>query len=561
MPSLTKRTRIVLEAAWVAALCTLAILLTADHTRGDSITIDEPLHIYGGAEAVSHGVLFTNPEHPPLAKMLAALSLQRAHPNAPAIAPGAPLPPLPDVVAFLRENRVSYAEMLARARMPFRWLLAALIVVVYLSSRAISEGPGRVGREDYASRPARPGPTLIARDDRTIWPAVLASALIALDPNFVAHAGIVHTDVAGTLFITLAVVLTIAAVGGSAVRWLLVGLVLGLAIATKFTALILVPLVLLAPLLLLLEDKSRLAQNFAGALAACVVAAFVVYGVYAVNLRNMHPDDAALSSATFLRSRNADAATVARYAQLTRRAPEVGMFLSGVKGVQLSSETGRGENYLRGRVSREGFPHYFFVAFLVKSTPAMLLVTALIFAGGRGLRNRWSIGMLVVVITLFVVSIPSSFSIGIRHMLPVYPLLAIVGAGVIASRKLAAALIVSAAISLALIHPYELGYFNFIGGPEWLSDSNIDWGQDVDRMHAFLRERGWERDTTVIVFALPGLHDVERYRQFNGTLPPGRYATSAYMERVAMPGLFDALQTRGTRVAKIGASITIRELR
>lgn len=542
----------------MAALCALAIFLTWDHTRGDSITIDEPLHIYAGAEYLSQGVFFTNPEHPPLAKDLAALSLLRADPTLPAIAPGEPLPPLRDLVAFLRANRVRYPEMLARARMPFRWLLAALIVVVYVAARAAWGTPA----------------------------AMLAAALIALDPNFIAHAGIVHTDVAAALLMTLTVVLTIAAAGGSALRWILAGLALGLAIATKFTALILVPLVLLAPLLLLLEDGTRrkLAENFAGAVSACIVAAFVVYAVYAVNMRNLHPDDAALASATFLRSRNADPPTVDRYARLTQRAPEVGMFLTGVKGVQLSSDAGRGWNFLHGHLSRKGFPHYFFAAFLVKSTPAMLLVAAAIVAGGRRLRNRWSVGALAAVAVLFAVSIPSSFNIGVRHILPAYPLLAIAGAGMLASRLprrafaiAAAALIVSAAVSLASIHPLELGYFNFMGGPEWLSDSNIDWGQDIDRMHALLRERGWERDTTVIVFSLPVLHDVERYRQPDGrSVPPGRYATSAFMERVgpsmareydgaaagdAMQRVMDTLRARGRRIARVGSSITIWELR
>jgi hypothetical protein len=532
----------------LAALCALAIFLTSDHTRGDSITIDEPLHLYGGAEMVLHGLLFTNPEHPPLAKDLAALSLLRAHPTPPAIVPGAPLPPMPALAAFLRGNRVPYGQLLARARMPFRWLLALLVLVVYLAARIVSGTAA----------------------------AVLASALIALDPNFIAHAGIVHTDVPAALLMTLTIVLAIAAVGGSALRWLLAGLALGLAIASKFTALILLPLVLLAPLLLLLEGTTRrqLGENFAGAAAACIVAALAIYAVYAVNLRAMHPDDAALSSATFLRSRNAGAATVDRYARLTRGAPEVGLFLSGVKGVQLSNESGRGSNYLRGKVSQHGFPFYFFAAFLVKSTPAMLFVTTAILFGGRRLRNRWTIGMLAVVAVLFAVSIPSAFNIGVRHILPVYPLLAIVGAGVLASCiprgvfvLVATVLVASCVVSVASIHPYELGYFNNFGGPEWLSDSNIDWGQDIDRMHALLREHGWQHDTTVIVLALPLLHDVEQYRPFDGTVRPGRYATSAFIEHVGpsiggddLRRLMLTLRARGKRVAQAGSSITIWEL-
>src|SRR5688572_30634113 len=207
MRPLPKPPRIVLEGVWVAALCALAMFLTWDHTRGDSATNDEPVHMYAGTEYLSHGVLFTNPEHPPLAKDLAALSLLRANITPPAVLPDRPLHGL---TQFLRANTIPQTELLALARAPFRWLLAALIVTVYAAARAAFGVPA----------------------------AMLASALIAIDPNFIAHAGVVHTDVAAALFMTLTVVLAIAA-GSSAARWLLTGLVLGLAIATKFTALIL----------------------------------------------------------------------------------------------------------------------------------------------------------------------------------------------------------------------------------------------------------------------------------------------------------------------------------
>lgn len=542
----------------MAALCAVAILLTWDHTRGDSITIDEPPHIYAGTEYLTQGVLRTNPEHPPLAKLLAALSLVRAENLVPPDIGGVPRLLPRDFFSFFLANAIPLREMLALARAPFRWLLAALIVLVYLAARASSGTPA----------------------------AMLASALVALDPNLIAHAGIVHSDLAAALLMTLTVVLAIhAAASGSPLRWLAAGLALGLAVATKFTALILVPLVLLAPLLLLLEPegKRKLARHFAGALGACVIAAMVVFAVYATAMRAMVPNEAAYVSASFLRSRRADPETVMRYARLTQRAPEAGMFLTGVKGVQLLSDRGRGWNFLNGRLSRKGFPEYFFVAFLLKSTPALLLLSGAIAFGGRRLRNRWSIGALVTVALLLAVSIPSSFNIGVRHILPLVPLLVIVGAGVLASRLSprafaisAAALIVSAAGSLASIHPFELGYFNVLGGPERLSDSNVDWGQDIDRMHALLRERGWERDTTVIVFGVQALHGIEQYRQFQaGPVPPGRYATSAYMEQIgpslvrgregaaagdALQNVIDTLRARGKRIAKVGASITIWEL-
>jgi 4-amino-4-deoxy-L-arabinose transferase-like glycosyltransferase len=392
----------------------------------------------------------------------------------------------------------------------------------------------------------------------------------------------VHTDIPATLFMTLAVVLTIATLGASPLRWILAGASLGLAIAAKFTALILLPLVVLAPLLLLLDGVRgrKLTEQFAGAIAACVIAALVVMLIYTVNLTGMHPDEAAASSSAFLRSRNADPALVERFARLTKAFPAMGMFVSGIEGVRLVSEAGSGWTFLHGRLSRDGFPHYFFVAFLVKSSPVMLFLTAAVLFGGHRLRSKWAIGLLAPVVTLFAVSIPSAFNIGVRHILPAYPLLAIVGAGILASRlprrawAVAVTLpIVMAGVSLWRSHPHELGYFNAIaeaagGGAAWLSDSNIDWGQDIGRLQKVLRERGWERDTTVEVFyTVVHWPVIARYRRLEGnTIPPGRYAVSAYVEQVGarenarMKMLVDTLHVRGRRVQRVGSSITIWEV-
>ena len=546
----------------MAVLCAAALALVRDHARGDSATIDEPLHIFGGAEYVMLGTYFTNPEHPPLTKDLAGLALRTASPTPPRIAIASPGPPPEPFMEFFHRNRVPYAEILARAREPFRWLLALLVIAVYLIARA-AWGTGA---------------------------AVLSAGLVALEPNLIAHAGIVHTDVAATLMMAVTIALTVAAIGATAPRWLLVGVALGIAISAKFTALLLVPLILAAPLLLLLQDswtRKQLGEQFAGAIAACIVAALVIVSVYAVNERSMHPDDAALSAGVFLGTRGVDPATMARYERITRAAPPVGLFLAGIKGVSHLSAQERDWNFLNGRISRKGFPHYFFVAFLLKSTPAVLLVTLAILAGGRLLRTKWAIGLLVPVVVLFAASIPSSFNIGVRHILPVYPLLVIAGAGVLARRLprrvyagVAAALIAASAFSLWSSHPHELGYFNALArgdGGRLLSDSNIDWGQDLGRLSAFLRARGWEKDTTVLVFGtIINAPEIAGFPQLVHDNPlPGRYAVSSSMEYLGpyfarrhegdvaanrQVRLLDALHTRGRKVARVGASITIWEL-
>ncbi|HEX7149888.1 MAG TPA: hypothetical protein VF618_00250 [Thermoanaerobaculia bacterium] len=523
------RLRLALEALYVLLLSAAAWLLVADHARGDSITIDETLHIFAGAEYVQHGTYVTNPEHPPLTKDLAGLALLPLRLQPPRIVAIGPLPPVEELTRFYTTNHAPLRTIVAAARTPFRWLLVLLIAVVYVAARTAWGVPA----------------------------AMLASALIALDPNFIAHAGLVHTDVAAALFMTLATVLAVAG------RWPWAGVALGLALLAKFSALILVPLMVAAPFLGR-ERMGRIGRTALMGVMAVAIAAVIVLLGYAANLRSMPATLAAQSVTNFLRVR--DVPHVERYAALTEAVPQAGMFAAGVRGVQQSSAHGQSWNYLRGKLSREGFPHYFFIAFLVKSTPAMLLVTLAIFFGGRLLRSPWALGLLAPAALLLAVSLPSSFNIGIRHILPIYPLLAITGAGVLAARLprrafvvAATLLIASAAVSAGTSHPHELAYFNAIArgdGAAWLSDSNLDWGQDVDRLQTLLRERGWERDTAVVVLSSPALWpELARY-------PPraNRVAISAYMEQIGARELTADLRRRGRKVATAGASISVWEL-
>ena len=97
----------------------------------------------------------------------------------------------------------------------------------------------------------------------------------------------------------------------------------------------------------------------------------------------------------------------------------------------------------------------------------------------------------------------ASINIGVRHILPIYPLLAII-AGVGACRfwdsakpKYAGPVIILALLAWQLIssiraHPDYLAYFNEFAGrhPEKiLIDSDLDWGQDLLRLSAALKQR------------------------------------------------------------------------
>jgi hypothetical protein len=95
----------------------------------------------------------------------------------------------------------------------------------------------------------------------------------------------------------------------------------------------------------------------------------------------------------------------------------------------------------------------------------------------------------------------SPLNLGVRYILPVYPFLFVLLAGVLfgVGRErlqrwfpavVAVALLGLAAGSLA-IYPHYLAFFNAAaGGPEagprYLLDSNIDWGQDIKKLKAHM---------------------------------------------------------------------------
>lgn len=559
-------TRRFLEAAALAALLCVSVLAVRDHQRDDSPITDETYHLFAGAEYLENGTFWTNLEHPPLAKLLAAAAL---HPLG-AIPPGAgrtrEVSPHNSFLDWLYHNRARADRLVAAGRRPFPFLLAALVLVVWAGARSL-HGAGA---------------------------GLLAASLVALDPNFVGHAGVIHTDVGAALTITATALLVLWAVERrSALPWLAAGALLGIALATKFTAILLVPLFAAAPLLALGrpgtpgETRDRVLRMTTGLLVALAV----LTGAYAWCLREMPPGRAAERAGAFLRERGADEALTSKLEAFSRLSPPLGHYAAGLGGVVLFSEGGRGANYLMGRVSERSFPAYFPVAFLVKSTPAFLaLLLALVVLGRRELLAPRSLAFLVPATVLFLAATRSSFNIGHRHILPVYPFLAIVGAGVLARRLprrgfLAAGLLLagSAGLSLATIHPFEIAYFNrFSGGPEkgaeWLSDSNIDWGQDLKRLSAELSRRGWESTTTVVAYSgLATNYYMPSCRVLTPGEPirPGRYAVSALIEAVGpafvetlsgkegarqVEDLLRQLRERGRRVGRAGYSITIWDL-
>ena len=376
------------------ALGLLSLLLVYDHTRNDSLSADEPVHILSGYfEVFAHNAI-VNIEHPPLMKILAGLGLARL---------SLPRPPQRVPMGnrfsdygheFLFAGPVPPDTIVAAARAPFLLVLAGLLAAVFFEARS------RYGDS----------------------PALLAVALLAFDPNVVAHAGVVHTDLGAALTFLLAVLGWERARRGGRGKLALAALALGLALATKFSAVYLLPILLLQGFFATRREPDpgpATARMLARLAAVAGGASLVVLGVYAAVTFRMDPVEQRQVIHEMVAARGAPALSAA-IERIAGVSPPLGHYLGGLASVARQNAEGGGVNYLFGRVSVTGFPLYFFVAFLFKTALAFLVVAALaIVSFARDPRTRREAPLFLLPVgVLFLASIGSSYNIGIRHLLP-----------------------------------------------------------------------------------------------------------------------------------------------
>ncbi len=162
--------------------------------------------------------------------------------------------------------------------------------------------------------------------------------------------------------------------------------------------------------------------------------------------------------------------------------------------------------FLMGRYSGTGWWYYYLVTLLIKVPLGTLLLVLGLWLGRRRLGLRYRPDDLYLIMPFFLLLIYlSCFSTlhnGIRYLLPVYPLILVLigkyGWPILHSRlsRTVVCLLVGWVVAASLwIWPNDLAYFNeIIGGPSqgyhWLGDSNLDWGQDLKGLKLFMTEHG-----------------------------------------------------------------------
>lgn len=470
--------------------------LAVTSLRTQSATFDEGSHLPAGYTYLKLGDHRLNPEHPPLVKALAAMPLLFMD-----------VTMKRDDEAWAMRRQWEFGK-----RFLYRWNDADRLL--FWGRLPIVALGVLLGLSVFWWARQRHGPRA----------ATLALFLCVLSPDVLAHGQLVTTDVGIALFLFLSVVAFDAASRRlSPGRVALAGLAAGAAFATKFSAVLLLPILAALALVAILAPEpvtlalpgrapravaSRRARTAAlGALLAAIglMSLLIVWASYGFRSR-LSPDPEV--EAAFEWSRVEPEGTLQRpVARLVRASgvlPEA--FVFGFLRFFKHSEPRPA--FLLGRVSNEGWWYFFPVTFLLKTPVPLLALLGIAALARRRPRGPWrdELVLWLPVGIYAAVAVVRALNIGHRHLLPIYPFL-FVAAGRAADwafpssapRGRAPALVVSAlcgwhAVSTALIHPHYLAYVNELGGGpangyRLFADSSLDWGQDVKNLKVYLDRR------------------------------------------------------------------------
>ena len=368
---------------------------------------------------------------------------------------------------------------------------------------------------------------IFARDMFGARAALFAVALFAVEPTMLAHGRVVQTDVVAAF----GLLLTVFALSRywRASNWknaAAVGAAAGIAMLTKFSMIIVGPALLLVFIALLLFSRRRRSVGLQG-LVAAVTLLLVVNAGYFFRYRALSKEDTEWIARAFP---DYSTAVLASVRALRFILPTD--FLIGIYWQLHHSNEGHPAGLL-GMYSQRGWWYYFPVAFALKTTIPFLLLSlaSLGWAIYRvGFRRDWKLLFLLVPFLLYTVFVMMSpIDIGVRYYLPAFTFLFISSGALLDSllrKKLSRQthLLLASSVLLLLVwagveairaHPNYMPYMNQFASarPHWwyLSDSNVEWGDDAKELAEYLRARGETRTRALLLggYVTLGFYGVE----------------------------------------------------
>ncbi len=497
----------------------------------DSANYDERIHLPAGYSYITQQDMRLNPEHPPLVKDLAALPLLLMKINFPfqswgwntALTNDSSRTPVWQTDVGFGNDLLYYSgndaqKMMRYGRIPI--ILIGILLGFY-----------------------------IFRFAKELWgdlAGIIALIFYSFSPTFLAHTRLVTTDVAASAAFFISFYYLYKWLKASTRRNLLIlGIVFGLSLLTKFSTVLLIPIFGFIVLFwVLLQERGKklwaLKKYLGGFILVLIIAFLIIGAVYAFHIWNYPAEKQAIDTAFILSTfgfKPLVNLTVWISSQPILRAWGH-YFLGFLMTFQRSS--GGNTTYYLGEVSADGSRSYFPIVYLIKEPLAyILLIFFALFLCIKHYRERtkkhWfsdfaellknnlaESGRLFTVIVYWTFSIHSNLNIGVRHILPTLPFIYALTArqisfwikGGITERIsnykgfwqilglywrrvkkgfIVAILFIWAIISVVSVQPSFLAYFNGIaggpnGGYKFVVDSNLDWGQDILRLAQFIEK-------------------------------------------------------------------------
>ena len=551
-------------SAMLIVLAAVMVARTALTYSEFSATVDEGIHIAAGVEIYQLDRYAMDLEHPPIARF--AIGLPPYLGGARVLA-GPPLT-IDDSVQgrHILASPADYWKILTLGRIGNLIFVPVLVFYVYLWS---AELYGRTA-------------------------GLVAVVLVTVAPNVLGHAALATID--------LAITATLIAAAYHIFHWfrqpsylraIAAGSVTGVALMSKYSAIGFLPPILLGFFVLSRWEKLgekrawniRMLMPGAVQSALCFLAsAAVVFACFSVNSIPLGSEvERGYEFVNRFLPAGSLANTAASGAVKFTRATVPG-FVEGLWEAGNHATRGHPQQFLLGEIRvGEGWWYYFFVALGVKTPLAFLglLLLALIHSLMR--RGHWrraggSACVALAAASVLLVGVGSDLNIGIRHILPIFPFLAVLASSLFRDLKafegarrwrfLSWGLVGAVVVSSFAAHPDYLAYFNELGrGREQriLADSNLDWGQDLGRLARYVKEHGI--DTLQYDCFGAGAMEELGIRDAARLLPPdqptGWFAVSA----TPLQGLWRAPNEPGYEwlrehepVARIGKSIWLYHL-
>lgn len=460
----------------VAGVCLLLLIFglqIASTVHQESLTWDEGDHIFAGYMSWKTHDFGFNPEHPPLMKLLGTLPLLALPMHVP-----------PDQHRYFKSESyldgrdMLFADGTERARMmTFRVRMATGILAIVLGLLVF----------------------LAAYEMFGVGAAFVALILLVFEPNVLAHGAFVTTDVGVSCFFFASIYAFYRYCKSPSIgRLLVAGLASGLALATKHSAVLLLPMLvslIVCEVVFRFRDEPRVKRGLKliGALAAIGAVALVVLWAFYGFRYNARPGDLRLdpSLVDYVKPLSPGEARGILQLSKLRILPE--SYLYGLADVR-SMANGM-PSYFFGKVYAHGIWYYFPTVLLIKSTIGFLALVLLAFAAiiaGRFRCWREILFLLVPAGLYLLVAMTSHLNIGARHILPVWVFLCVFAAGgawawTASSRRWGYVVVLLLFLHVAssvLVYPNYMAYSNELwGGPsktyKYLTDSNTDWAQQL----------------------------------------------------------------------------------